>query len=162
MVSLSITSSMDTNKLLMVFTEAGYPNCYPSEDQWIINDTDDIDGMQAILNSHDVNLSEAQLAAIATEQAAAARELASRVNAKAIPSWSTWDVGQANVWVETNIRTPLTNGRANLPATLTLATARAAFVVLFGILDQILILLWSLTRLIIALRDKTWPDLQDE
>ena len=92
----------------------------------------------------------------------AAREYMARINASEIPSWSAWDKTTANAWVETNIRIPLTNGRANLPATLTLATALAAFVVLLNILDQMLILQWATVRMVLALRDKTWPDLADK
>jgi hypothetical protein len=79
----------------------------------------------------------------------------------AIPGWATWTETQTLAWGETNIGTPLANARTSLPTTLTLATARAAFVVLLGILDQMWIMQKSMARMLLALRDETWPGLSE-
>jgi hypothetical protein len=42
---------------------------------------------------------------------------------------------------------------------LTLATTRTAIIMLLNILDKMWVLQWSLARMVIALRDCTWPDL---
>ena len=95
----------------------------------------------------------------AAEIAAQARTVASSGNAAAIPGWATWTEAQALDWGNTNIATPLTTGRANLPATLTLVTARAAIVAIIDILDKMWVMQWALARLVIAMRDKIWPNL---
>ena len=90
---------------------------------------------------------------------ARARLKAARITAKAIPSWATWTQAEANTWGQTNIGTPLATARTSLPATLTLATARAAFVVILNILDQMWILQQANAQMTLALRDAQWPDL---
>lgn len=90
-----------------------------------------------------------------------ARKFQASKNARAIPSWATWTQAEAEAWASTNIATPLANARTSLPATLTLATARAAFVVLFNILDKMRQLQKANAQMTLALRDEIWPDLQD-
>lgn len=90
---------------------------------------------------------------------ARAKWKAARVNAKAIPLWATWTPAEAQTWGDDNIGTPLVNAWANLPATLTLATARAAFIVILNILDQMWILQKAMAQMVLALRDQAWPDL---
>jgi hypothetical protein len=99
---------------------------------------------------------EPQLTALAT---AYLRQLSARDSAKNIPNWAAWSEAEAQTWGNTNIGTPLANARSSLPATLTLATARAAFVVLLNILDSMWVLLWALTRMVLALRNAQWPDI---
>jgi hypothetical protein len=98
---------------------------------------------------------------LAKEAAAIARQQAARAHAKAIPSWSSWTEAEILSWIETNIGSPLTTGRANLPATLTLATTRIIFLAILDILDKMQIVLIALARMVVAMRNQTWPDLQD-
>jgi len=79
-----------------------------------------------------------------------------RPAAKLIANWSTWTEAQANTWGMANIGQPLIDGRANLPATLTLATTRAAIVQIITILDAMWAMQWAMARMIIALRDDRW------
>lgn len=117
------------------------------------------------LVSVDSPLTDAQIvAALSTaitdpETATLSRLSTSKANAKAILSWATWTEAQAQTWGATNIGTPLSTGRSALPVTLTLTTARTAIIMLLNILDQMWAMQWALTRMVIAIRDKTWPDL---
>lgn len=79
-----------------------------------------------------------------------------RLNAAAIPNWATWTEAQAQTWGMANIGQPLIDGRANLPASLTLATARAAILQIITILDAMWAMQWAMARMIIALRDDRW------
>lgn len=99
---------------------------------------------------------------LVSKSAALTRQTNARANAKAIPSWSSWTETETLTWIDTNIGQPLVTGRANLPATLTLATARAAIVTLIGIMDKMLIVLIALARMVVAMRNQIWPDLQDK
>lgn len=72
------------------------------------------------------------------------------------PGWATWSEADARAWFDSNIRNPLTQGRASLPTTLTLATTRIAIVALIDILDQMANMLWALARLVIAMRIHLW------
>lgn len=80
----------------------------------------------------------------------------------AVPGWATWTKTQARTWFDNNIHDPLVDGRAALPPTLTLTTTRIAIVGILDILDQMAVMLWNIARVIIALRNHTWPALQDE
>ena len=94
-------------------------------------------------------------------QAQAARKTNAAKTARAIPSWATWTQAEADAWATTNIATPLATARTSLPATLTLATARAAFVVLLNILDKMWQLQKANAQMTLALRDEIWPDLSE-
>jgi len=94
-------------------------------------------------------------------QAQQARKANAAKTARAIPSWATWTQAEADAWATTNIATPLANARTSLPATLTLATARAAFVVLLNILDKMWALQKANAQMTLALRDEIWPDLPE-
>jgi hypothetical protein len=113
----------------------------------------------------DSTLTDAQIIGILStaptiaEQTADEKLLSSRASAAAIPNWASWTEAEAQTWGSTNIGTPLTTGRANLPATLTLATTRAAIVALLDILDKMWVMMWAMARLLIALRDKNFPNL---
>jgi hypothetical protein len=83
--------------------------------------------------------------------------------AAAIPNWSSWTAAQANAWGQTNIGTPLTNARTNLEgmATLNLTTFKVAMRALLDILDAMWTLQMAFGQMIIALRNKTWPGLEN-
>jgi hypothetical protein len=83
------------------------------------------------------------------------------ITAWSIPDWALYTQAEALTWGTDNIATPLANARTNLPATLTLATARAAFVVLLNILDKMWALQKANMQMTLALRDWTMSDLPD-
>lgn len=93
--------------------------------------------------------------------AAKARQAQASKVARAIPSWATWTQTEAEAWATTNIATPLATARTSLPATLTLATVRAAFVVLLNILDKIWALQKANAQMTLAIRDEVWSDLPE-
>jgi hypothetical protein len=80
----------------------------------------------------------------------------SYISAKNIPNWATWNEQQALDWVQTNIGTPLADGRNQLPVNITLTNIRPILVGFLSILDKMLILLIALTRMVVALRDNAW------
>lgn len=80
---------------------------------------------------------------------------------KNIPGWATWTKETAYTWGMTNIGTPLAEGRANLPATLTLATARIAIVQILNILDAMWTMQMAYGQMLIAMRNDRWPGLQE-
>jgi hypothetical protein len=79
----------------------------------------------------------------------------------AIPLWAHYREDEAQTWWETNIHGPLVTGRTNLPVTLTLASTRVVIVALLDILDKMAAMMWAMARMIIALRNNTWPGLQN-
>lgn len=88
--------------------------------------------------------------------------LASAVGAaSAIPNWAHWTQEETETWYEANIHQPLVTGRANVPATLTFTSTRAVIMGLITIMDQMAVMLWALARMVIALRNRTWPHLQN-
>ena len=87
------------------------------------------------------------------------RKNQARKTARTIPSWALWTQAEADAWATTNIATPLASARASLPATLTLATARLAFIAVLNILDAMYVLMKANSQMTLALRDAQWPDL---
>jgi len=71
-----------------------------------------------------------------------------------IPDWATWTQAQAQTWYNANIGTPL---QTDIPATVTLVTTRTILASMLTILRAMGTMLWALARLVIALRNKTWP-----
>lgn len=67
--------------------------------------------------------------------------------AQNIPGWATWDEDQVLAWIDSNISAPLA-------AATTLAEAK----VVLGKMDTAM---QAMARLLVALRDKTWPGLND-
>jgi len=80
-----------------------------------------------------------------------------------IPGWAHWDTATANAWGQTNIEQPLTQARADLSAMALLNLT--TFKVVIGRLLDILNAMWTLQRalgqMIIALRNNTWPQLEE-
>jgi hypothetical protein len=93
--------------------------------------------------------------------AAKARLAQASKTARGIPLWALWTQAEADAWATTNIATPLASARTSLPATLTLATARAAFVVVLNILDKMWALQKANAQMTLAIRDEIWPDLPE-
>jgi hypothetical protein len=84
-------------------------------------------------------------------------------DAAAIPYWATWNVDSAETWWTDNLDTPLADARTSLAgmATLNLATFKAAMGIILDIMDTMSAMLWALARMVIALRNKQWPNLQE-
>jgi hypothetical protein len=142
---------LDSNSLAFVFT---YSNKRPNGTAYSAN----VVGVDSILTDAQI-LGQLVTGTTAGELSTISRLSAAKQSAKNIPSWATWTEAQAQTWGATNIGTPLTTGRSALPATLTLATARMAIIMLLNILDQMWAMQWALARMVIAMRDKIWPDL---
>jgi len=129
-----------------------------------IKSYDELSGIILDLDGHEIQTRAdivEIMAAYAIINAGNIRRDNARSNAKAIPSWSSWTEAETLAWIDTNIGTPLSSGRANLPATLTLATARTAITTLISIMDKMLVVLIALARMVVAMRNQIWPDLQD-
>lgn len=122
----------------------------PTLSNWVETDCNLIDADMKTLLSITITVSEA---------ATLSRLTLAKSHAQAIPSWATWTEAQAQTWGATNIGTPLSTGRSALPATLTLATVRTAIIMLLNILDKMWAMQWALARMVIAIRDRMWPDL---
>lgn len=105
----------------------------------------------AIIAAHDPNPSADELAALA-------RKLGAKAIAQSVNGWFTWDISQMSTWVQDNIGTPLVNGRANLPVSITLTNIRPILVAFLDILDKILVMMIALAKMEIALRDDKWPE----
>lgn len=76
--------------------------------------------------------------------------------ASSIPNWAHWTEAQAEVWWDTNIDTPI----ASAP-TVTAGNVVAVVQGMITILGYMSTMLWALARMVIALRNKTWPNLQN-
>jgi hypothetical protein len=87
------------------------------------------------------------------ELATNARRAGAKEIAASVTGWFNWTPAQANDWIQTNIGTPLTNGRTNPPTTL-----RAVFLAVLDILDKMLVIQIAMAKMIIALRDDRWPE----
>ena len=68
-------------------------------------------------------------------------------NVASIPGWASWSESTADAWYQTNVRDPF-------DAATTFATMKA-------VVGTIITVQWALIRMIIALRNKTWPNLQN-
>jgi hypothetical protein len=79
-------------------------------------------------------------------QAQAARLKQSRVTAKAIPNWATWSQADWDAYFAANLSTTLVN------AVSTTAQIRV-------MMNKQNLVIQNLVKLIIAMRDQTWPDL---
>lgn len=78
--------------------------------------------------------------------------------AAAVPDWATRDETWILNWLETNIGTPLA---APIPVNpMTVQQIRAVLVSIVTILGFIFTALKANARMVIALRNKTWPNLQ--
>ena len=94
-----------------------------------------------------------------TELAARLREEVSRDNAKAIPYWVSWSEVEALTWLAENIGAPLDTP---IPETITLTNIRPTLIGIVNVMKKQYEVEQAQTRMLIAIRDKTWPDLQDK
>jgi hypothetical protein len=95
--------------------------------------------LDVIIAAHNTNT-------LTTEQQALAVQANAKTQAAAIPNWATWTEAQALAWHDTNI----TNA-------IPVANLAAANVVL----DKLATENRALVRMVIALRNKLYPDLQE-
>lgn len=72
--------------------------------------------------------------------------------------WPTYTRQQALDWVQTNIGTPLVDGRAQVPLAplFTFAITRLSILKILDILDKMLVLQIAMLKMIIALRNKNF------
>jgi len=156
MVRIDFTKPVNIGKLINELAAAGFTQTRSRENEYIeVDGTNATVTIQAIYDAHDPNPT-------AAEQAAAARALAARANAKAIPSWAAWSELEAQTWADANIGGKLTTGRATLPPSITLANIRPVILAILDILDGMYALQWATVRMVLALRDAQWPDLKDK
>lgn len=74
-----------------------------------------------------------------------------------IPNWAHWTESQVLDWFQTNIETPLA---APIPANpMTVQQIRAVLVAIVSILGAMVTAMKAMARMIVALRDETWPNL---
>lgn len=101
---------------------------------------------------------EAALTSAATQAEMDAYSLwvGARAELRNIPQWAAWTGAQALEWGQTNIGTPLSTARASLPASLTLATTRTAFLWMLNILDAMWTAHQAEVRMLIAIRNKVF------
>lgn len=111
--------------------------CEVLDDDTLTDITPDTATLEAALDSANAALTEQ--AAQATVQANA------KVQASAIPNWATWTEAEALAWHDTNI--------ANALPVANLAAANV-------VLDRLATENRALVRMVIALRNQVWSDLQ--
>lgn len=73
-----------------------------------------------------------------------------------IPQWATWTEEETRAWYDTNIGNPL---QTNIPATVNLSNIRPILVDMLTIMRAMGIMLWAMARMLLALRNKNWPNL---
>ena len=146
-VTIQIQKTVNIQKLIKELSVAGFKQTSSRPGEFItVEDSNNISAVTAVYVAHDPIDYEAQ--------ATAALIVSSEAALKAIPDWATYTETQGLAWVETNIGTPLADGRATLPANITLTNIRPVLVKFLDILDKMLFLLIVLVRVVIALRDR--------
>jgi hypothetical protein len=151
-VTIQIQKPVNMLKLIKELAAAGFFATSSQPGVFItVEDSDNTSAVTAVYDAHDPNPTAAEIATV--ERKDGARTIAVNTN-----GWFTWTVVQMLSWAQTNIGTPLADGRTNLPTTLTLASARAAFIVLLNILDKMLVMQIAMAKMIIAFRDDKWPE----
>lgn len=78
--------------------------------------------------------------------------------AAGIPNWATYNETIALTWIDTNITQPLATP---IPANpMTVQQIRAVLVSIVAIMGQMVVWMVAITRMVVALRNKTMPKLQ--
>ena len=85
-----------------------------------------------------------------------ARALAAETTVASIPGWATWTLEEVQDWYDTNIGTPINNA----PATVTSQNAVAVLQGVVNILKQFNTLEGAEIMMLIAARNKLWPNLE--
>lgn len=104
---------------------------------------DDENTLRTLISGHDTNTRTATQTAAAED---AARKAAAKTTAAAIPSWATWTEAQALAWLDGHVSS------TQVSAISSLAEAKA-------VLADMATLNRALVRLVVALRDHSWPEL---
>jgi hypothetical protein len=137
-----------------------------SEPLWAIYDVvDDYDLVYKDVRI-DANAPDVAAAILAVLPTPPANKVAARAAVVSIPSWASWREDEVIAWWETNIHTPLATGRAALPATIPFSAAgmtvvRTALIRILDVLDMMATMLWAMARLLVAMRNNVWPNLQN-
>jgi hypothetical protein len=87
----------------------------------------------------------------------AIREATAESQAANVPQWAGYTEAEALQWLADNIGTPLD---ASLPATVNATTNRAIIVSLIGIMKKQYAAQVATTRMVVALRNRTFPKLE--
>ena len=85
-----------------------------------------------------------------------ARAAAAETTVASIPGWATWTLAEVQDWYDTNIGTPIDNA----PATVTSQNAVAVLQGVVNILKQFNTLEGAEIMMLIAARNKLWPNLE--
>lgn len=80
--------------------------------------------------------------------------------AKNIPGWATWDESQALDWHDTNVKTPIDDLQASIAGITSLATALPVLEEMRLAMDKMETENRAVVRMIIALRNKSFPNLE--
>jgi hypothetical protein len=123
-----------------------------------------VDGDQLVCPSQP-NLTEADLADCVVDMEAyqriSDRTTNAESNAKQIPGWAMWDAQQAGEWANTNLVAPLATIRTQAVAAGTLAAIKPVFIALIDLVGVLIDAVMKMGRLVIALRDRTFPRLPE-
>ena len=84
------------------------------------------------------------------------RATAAESTVASIPGWATWTLAEVQDWYDTNIGTPIDNA----PATVTSQNAVAVLQGVVNILKQFNTLEGAEIMMLIAARNKLWPNLE--
>lgn len=98
-----------------------------------------LSAVQAIVNTHNP-------ATLTSEQQVSQVQESAKTQVQAIPSWASWTEAQVLAWFDTNV--------ANLLPAVNLAEANT-------IMQNMATAQRAMVRMLVALRNETWPDLQE-
>lgn len=88
-------------------------------------------------------------------------EAGAETQASAIPGWATWDAATANAWAQTNLTNVQTQIRADAVAATTLAAMKPVIIDLIDLVGVLIDVTLKLGRMVIALRNAQWPNLEN-
>lgn len=81
--------------------------------------------------------------------------------ADAVPTWAKWTEAHFLDWFQTNVQDAIDLHDTQIDSVTTIAQVRTALHTLLADHQQTATMLQNAVRLIIALRNKTWPNLQE-
>jgi len=85
--------------------------------------------------------------------------ISSMVAIENIPGWATWTEAEALAWATTNLVDQVTALAAVLPVA-NLTEANDALAEIYATLDKLVVAQQAQARMLIAIRNKLWPDLE--
>lgn len=130
---------------LMATVRASYPEASQGELGFRVHNVDP-ENETTVSAALDVIIQQHNPATLTPEQAATVVQVNAKAQAAAIPNWAGWNESEVLAWFDTNIT-------AGLPA----ANLAAANVVLSNMATA----QRAMARMIVALRNNAWADMQD-